>query len=95
MHKFVNIIDNLISKLISNKACLVNHLHMNNVFAVFKLQCLSFMYDICNHIIHVSFLSTVSNNMIHIHLTRLSANIHVDTVTSLEKRNFIYNCILV
>jgi hypothetical protein len=50
-HKLVNKIDNLISKLISNKACLVNHLHMNNVFAVFKLQCLSFMYDICNHII--------------------------------------------
>jgi hypothetical protein len=91
-HKLVNKIDNLISKLISR--CLVNHLHMNNVFAVFKLQCLSFMYDICNHIIHVPFLSIVSNNMIHNHFTRSYANIHVDTVTSLEKRNFIYNCIL-
>jgi hypothetical protein len=67
---------------------------MDNVWKVYKLQCLSFMHDLSNNIFSVPCFPLVTNNMVHSHFTRASCNVHIQPVGSLEKRNFIYNCTL-
>ncbi len=64
------------------------------IWTVHKLQCLCFMHDICSNVVHISYFSLATNNMIHSHFTRASANIHINVVSSLDKRNFVYNCAL-
>jgi hypothetical protein len=39
-----------------------------------------------------NFLPCVTNNAVHGHVTRSSTNLHITTVSSLDKHNFIYNC---
>ena len=33
--------------------------------------------------------------MVHLHITRSSTNIHINHVSSLDKRNFVYNCTVI
>ena len=60
---------------------------------VYKLQCMSFMYDLTHNMSHLPHFSFKTNSMIHVHNTRRSNNIHVNTISSLDKRNFKYHCI--
>ena len=48
------------------------------------------MYDIFNNNICVPFFPLVLNNMIHGHFTRSSAKVHINTVSTLNHRNFVY-----
>lgn len=94
-HKLINKIDNLILKLNS-----IINLHaitdscLYNVWAVYKLQCLSFMYNICNNHITLAFLPMATNSMVHCHFTRTHTNLHINSISSLDRRNFIYNAML-
>ena len=63
---------------------MVDFVVMHVVWAVYKLQCVSFMYDIFNNNVCVPFFPLVINNMIHGHFTRSSANVHMNTVSSLD-----------
>ena len=56
---------------------MVDSVVMRDIWAVFKLQCLSFMYDNFNNNFCVPFFSLVLNNIIHGHFTRSSANVHM------------------
>ena len=49
---------------------------------------MSFMYDIFNNNVCVSFFPLVLNNMIHGHFTRSSAKVHINTVSTLDYQNF-------
>ncbi len=94
-HKLINKIDNLIFKLdsIINVHDIVGS-RLYNVWAVYKLQCLSFMYNISNNHITLAFLPLVTNSMIHCHFTRMYTNLHISTISALDRRNFIYNTML-
>ena len=48
------------------------------------------MYDICNNTIQVP----VINNTVHKHHTCTNHNAHINNLSSLDRRNFIYHCIL-
>ena len=61
---------------------------------VYKLQCMSFMYDLTHNISHLPHFSIETSSMIQIHNTRRSNNIHVNAISYLDKRNFKYHCIL-
>ena len=61
---------------------------------VYKLQCMSFMYDLTHNMRHLPHFSIETNCMIHVHNTRRSNNIHVNAISSPDKRNFKYHCIL-
>ena len=63
-----------------------------NVWSVFKYQCLSFMYDLCNNNVSVPFFPLLVNNMMLLHITRSSTNKLINHVSSLDKRNLVYNC---
>ncbi len=66
-----------------------------DVWKVYKLQCLVFMFDICNNLVMFPYINLSVNNLVHNHYTRTSINLHVNVISSIDKRNFIYNCILV
>ena len=72
----------------------VNKLYTSNVYNVYRKQCLLFMFDICNNNLTIPHFPLVKNNFIHLHNTRTSTNLHINTVTTLDQHNFIYNCIL-
>jgi hypothetical protein len=93
--KLIDKIDTLIDKLVkllsvNNSTCHVST--FCSVMDVYKLQSLSFMYDLCNNIITVPHVSLIHNNMIHRHFTRQSNNLHINSVSSLDCYNFIYHC---
>ena len=91
-------IDHLI-KLLAKKRGLNSHEFVKmsgifNVIYVYKLQCMSFMYDLTHNLCHLPHFSIETNSMIRVHNTRRFNNIHVNAISSLDKRNFIYHCIL-
>ena len=91
--KLIDKIDNLISML--NRRRFTNLQNIDalsniNVWSVFKNQCLSFMYDFCNNNVYAPFFPLLVNSMVHI--IRSSTNIHINHVSSFDKRNFVYNC---
>jgi hypothetical protein len=94
--KLINKIDHLIVKLASICKQPVNEFvavsRVCDLWKSLNLQMLSFMYDICNNCIVYNFLPCVTNNAVHGHVTRSSTNLHITTVSSLDKHNFIYNC---
>ena len=92
-YKLIDKIDKLISQII-NKMCITPNCHLHYVWSVYKLQCLSYMYDLCYNNFQISSLPLYVNNMIHSHCIRSSTDIHVHPVSSLDKRNFIYSGII-
>ena len=96
--KPIDKIDNLISMLNRRRFTNLKNVHalsIINVWSVFKYQCLSFMYDLCNNNISVPFFPLLFNNMVHLHITRSSTNTHINHVFSLDKHNFVYNCTVI
>jgi hypothetical protein len=93
-NKLIYKIDTLLSKLINRLHLCVNNNVFSNVWAVYKLQCLSFMHDVCNNNVSVPYFPMVLNNVIHSHNTRQSDNIHINAINSLDSHNFIYHCVL-
>ena len=95
--KLIDKIDYLISMLNRRFTNLqnVDALSIVNVWSVFNYKCLSFMYDLCNNNVSVPFFPLLVNNMVHLHITRSSTNIHINYVSSLDKRNFVYNCTVI
>ena len=92
--KLIDKIDNLISTLNRRRFTNLQNvevLSIVNVWSVFKYQCLFFMYDLCNNNVSVPFFPLLVNNMVHLHITRSSTNIHINHVSSLDKHNFVYN----
>ena len=79
-YKLIDKIDNLLALIRKrfNNSLMVNSVFMHGVRAVYKLQCVSFMYDIFNNNVYVPFFSLVLNNMIHSHFTRSSANVYIN-----------------
>ena len=61
---------------------------------MYKLQAMSLMYDIWYNRNNFAFLNLISNNSVHSHFTRINANIHVNPISAISSRNFIYHCIL-
>jgi hypothetical protein len=51
------------------------------------------MYDIFNNCIVYNFLPCITNNAVHGHVTRSSTNLHITTLSSLDKHSFIYNSV--
>ena len=53
------------------------------------------MYDHTHNLCHLPLFSIETYSMIHVLNTRRSNNIHVNaTISSLDRRNFKYHCIL-
>ena len=50
------------------------------------------MYDLYNNNVSVPLFLLLVNDMVHLHISRSSTNIHINHVSSLDKRNFLYNC---
>ena len=88
-YKLIDKIDNFLALIRKrqNNSQMVDSVVMHDVWAVYKLQCVSFTYDICNNNFWVPFFPLVVNNMMDGHFTRSSANVHINTVSSLDCRN--------
>ncbi len=97
-YKLINKIDNLFVLLARyckmNVQDLIVNMHIFSVFNTYKLQCLSFMYDLCNNRISLPYFPLTINNEIHTHFTRGAAHIHINCIPALDKRNFMYQCML-
>ena len=52
------------------------------------------MHDICNNTIQVPFFPLIINNTVHKHYTLNDHNVHINNLSSLDRQNFIYHCIL-
>ena len=65
-----------------------------NDMNVYKLHFMSFICDLTQNMCHLQHFSIETNSVIHVHNTRRSNNIHVNAISSLDKRNFKYHCIL-
>ena len=65
-----------------------------DVMKTSKLQCLSFMYNIMFNLNYLPFFSVTCNNLLHVHNTRSSGNIHINRVTTPDQINFMYHYIL-
>ena len=72
---------------------MVDSVVMHDVWAVYKLECLSFMY-IFNNNVCVPFFPLVLNNMIHGYFTRSSAKVYINAVSTLDYQNFVYHSTL-
>jgi hypothetical protein len=65
-----------------------------DVWKVHKMQSLALMFDIVSGRICISCFQFEINNLVHGHFTRSSTNVHINTVTSVDMRNFIYYSVL-
>ncbi len=65
-----------------------------DVWKVHKIQSLMLMYDVITGHSNVSCFHFEFNSLIHNHFTRGNCNIHINRVSSLDKRNFTYYCLL-
>ena len=74
--------------------CITPNCHLHNVWSVYKLQGLSFIFDLCYNNLQIPFLPLYVNNMIYSHCTRSSTDIHIHPISSLYKRNFIYSGVI-
>jgi len=97
-YKLVNKINNLISTLALSSNLDVKTFCINlgvcNVNDVYTLQCLSLMHDICYNVIDLPHFEFAMNSVVHSHDTRAANNVHINTVNSLDQRNFMYHCLL-
>jgi hypothetical protein len=93
-------IENLISFLAKYSRCNVTDFIRNNhivtVDKAYKMSCISFMFDLCNNRLpsQLAYFPLVVNNVLHEHNTRTAINIHINSVSAVDRRNFIYHCIL-
>ena len=64
-YKLTDKIDNLLAVIRKrlNNSQIVDSVVLHDVWIVYKLQCVSFKYDICNSYVCVSFFSLVLNNI--------------------------------
>jgi hypothetical protein len=92
-HKLINKIDHVITKLAKlSKMPLCDYVIKSRIcdpMNVYKMQCLSFMYDFTHDVIILLWFDCIYNTAIHTHNTRHSSNLHINKVSSLEKRNFM------
>jgi hypothetical protein len=65
-----------------------------DVWMVHKIQSLAFMFDVVTGRTCISCFQFEINNLVHRHFTRSSTNVHINTVSSVDKRNFIYYSVL-
>ena len=65
-----------------------------NVKNEYDFQSLCLMYDVTNDIVSISFFPLLQNINIHDHNTRSCINVHIYPITALDRRNFVYNCVL-
>ena len=97
-NKLINKIDRLLGTLAKKNGFnfddFVTNFHLCNVYNMYNLQCLSFMHDICNNNIQVPFFPLIINSTVHKHYTRNNHNVHINNLSSLDCRNFIYHGIL-
>ena len=94
--KLINKVNNLVTYLVKRNLCFSDSLACNIMLcsSVHKLQCLALMHDIYNNKIFLPTFSPILNNMVHKYNTRSSDNFHINSITSLDRRNFMYHCIL-
>jgi hypothetical protein len=93
--KLIDKIDRVIS-ILANKHNLsvdafVNKFKICDVWKVWNLQNLAFMYDLWHNSVTVPFITLDTNNSVHSHLTRASSNLHIELISTIDKHNFIYN----
>ena len=51
------------------------------------------MYDIWNNRVHMPFFPVITNNAILNHFTRTNINLHIDNISVIDKRNFLYDSV--
>jgi hypothetical protein len=66
-----------------------------SVIHVYKLQCLSFMFDILHQHVVLEYLNFPTNRDIHLYNTRRTNALHVCCVTQIDKNNFPYNMLCI
>ncbi len=97
--KLVDKIDHLVANLANNFGMTVPEFitkyHVMNIWSVYKMQCLSLMYDISNNIVSLPFFPLSINATVHGHFTRSVNNIHLNNVSALDHRNFVQKYTLV
>ncbi len=67
---------------------------INDVMSTYKLQCLLFMYNLNYNVFCLPCFARTINSSVHTHNTRQSTNVHINSVTSIDKRNFVYHSTL-
>ena len=97
-YKLTNKVDNIIHLLAKKFKQTVQEFvydfQICDVYKVYKLQAMSLMYHMWYNRNNFVFLNLISNNSVHSHFTRINANIHVNPISAISSRNFIYHCIL-
>ena len=90
--KLIDKIDKIISILaIKNKLNtheFINRMHVYDVWKIFKLLSVSLMYDVSIGHNNFEFMCMIFNKNIYDHYTPGSAKVHINTVSSLDTRNF-------
>ena len=79
---------------VTNRIHCVNNTVFRNVYDVYKLQCLGFMYNLVYNNIYLPFFPCITNSLIHAHNTRTVSNFHINSLSTLDRRNFVYHSIL-
>ena len=96
--KLIDKINKIISILaIKNKLNIhefIKRMHVYDVWKIFKLQSVSPIHDVSIGHNNFEFICMILNKNIHDHYTRESAKVHINTVSSLDTRNFVYHSIL-
>lgn len=97
-YKLTNKVDNIINLLAKKFKQTVQEFiydfQICDVYKVYKLQAMSLMYDMWYNRNNFAFLNLISNNSVHSHFTHPNAHIHVNPISAISSRNFIYHCIL-
>ena len=97
-YKLIDKIDHVINYFANAFKCdtsqLICDMKICNTLAVYKLQSLSFMYDVMHNVIILPHCNLNLNANVHGHHTRSSVNLHIDSITSMERRNFLYRSLL-
>ena len=98
-NKLINKIDHLIARLSYYEGLgadvYINNYRMCDVWKVYKSQSLSLMHDINNNKESLPFFPVLINSEVHSHNTRSVCNFHINSQTTLDKHNFIYNSLLI
>ena len=58
-----------------------------NVKNEYDLQSLCLMYDVANDFVSIPFFPLLQNINTHDHNTRSSTNVHINSITALNRRN--------
>ncbi len=72
-----------------------HNFHVYDVLKAYNMQCLSFMHDLVSNSLSLPGFPLTTNSMVHAHNSRVSSNIHIPHVSSLDNRNFIYHSVKV